>query len=554
MTVSSLTTKVPYACDGTTVIFPITFGYFEDADIKVVLKNNTTKAETPLILNTDFVIPAVGEEYYGNIILAGDYAITPPTTGYTLLLKRVLPLTQLFDYIEGAEFPAASHEEALDRKTMIEQQLAEMLGRALLLAEASTLASLVLPEKDGEKAYLGWNEAGTALEVKYGGDPGPQGEPGTPGADGVDGADGEDGAAAPEVAIQYSINGSTSWHDTYASGDKYVRFSVDDGVTWTDGMKFIGEDGAGSGDFKSDGTVPMTGDIDLGSKMAKNVQGMFLKAATELTIATGAMTVTQMLHSVDTQSDAASDDLDTINGGTVVSLIILRAENDARSVVLKHNTGNIWNPAQIDITLDDIRDSVMLWWDGTKWIVLSVWIELAEQQVLGRLTSGVKKGLTVAELQTLLLSATFPENTVYELPSSLSADGKYIALRSEPGTLGETMVFGEGMYFKASDGKWWKWKADVTATCGAVRIGYCCVAGNANAATIVMFKGMIRADALFDTFTISAPVFPSAATAGKTVSTAPTGTTGFVVRVSGRASPDGNTIQVDISPDYLELA
>jgi hypothetical protein len=39
-------------------------------------------------------------------------------------------------------------------------------------------------------------------------------------------------------------------------------------------------------------------------------------AATELTIATGAITVTQSQHTVDTEADAASDDLDTISGGT----------------------------------------------------------------------------------------------------------------------------------------------------------------------------------------------------------------------------------------------
>ena len=277
MTVSSLINKTtpPYACDGTTIIFPITFPYFEDADIKVIIRS-PAGAEDPLILNTDFTIPALGEENYGNIVLAGDYAITPPVTGYTLLLKRILPLTQLLDYIEGTAFPAATHEEALDRTIMIVQQLNEMLSRTLLLTETSALSGLILPEKSDDKVYIGWDEAGTALEVKYAGEQGPQGDPGIPGADG---ADGTDGADAPDVKLQYSINGTTNWHDTYASGDKYVRFSVDDGVTWSGGMKFIGEDGAGSGDFMKDGSVAMTGDIDLGSKMAKNVQGLLLKTA-----------------------------------------------------------------------------------------------------------------------------------------------------------------------------------------------------------------------------------------------------------------------------------
>ena len=42
MTVSSQTTKVPYACDGTTIVFPITFPYFEEANIRVVLRHLTT--------------------------------------------------------------------------------------------------------------------------------------------------------------------------------------------------------------------------------------------------------------------------------------------------------------------------------------------------------------------------------------------------------------------------------------------------------------------------------------------------------------------------------
>jgi len=65
---------------------------------------------------------------------------------------------------------------------------------------------------------------------------------------------------------------------------------------------------------------------------------------TELTIATGAVTATSQYHQIDTESDAASDDLDTINvpsswpNGTRLTI---RAQDSARTVVLKHNTGNL---------------------------------------------------------------------------------------------------------------------------------------------------------------------------------------------------------------------
>jgi hypothetical protein len=71
---------------------------------------------------------------------------------------------------------------------------------------------------------------------------GPQGEQGIQGETGATGADGAD---APEVQIEFSVDGSTSWHSTFASGDKYQKVSTDGGSTWSAGIKFVGEDGGG---------------------------------------------------------------------------------------------------------------------------------------------------------------------------------------------------------------------------------------------------------------------------------------------------------------------
>jgi hypothetical protein len=80
-----------------------------------------------------------------------------------------------------------------------------------------------------------------------------------------------------------------------------------------------------------------------------------------------------MYHTVDTESDAASDDLDTITAPIawpIFNLLILRPENDARTVVIKHGTGNIVLSGGADITLDDVTDHVMLLYDGTQWVNL----------------------------------------------------------------------------------------------------------------------------------------------------------------------------------------
>lgn len=42
------------------------------------------------------------------------------------------------------------------------------------------------------------------------------------------------------VLIQYSAD-AQNWHATFASGDKFIHFSTDDGTTWSSAMKFIGD-------------------------------------------------------------------------------------------------------------------------------------------------------------------------------------------------------------------------------------------------------------------------------------------------------------------------
>jgi hypothetical protein len=81
---------------------------------------------------------------------------------------------------------------------------------------------------------------------------------------------------------------------------------------------------------------------------------------TELTIASGEITVTQSYHEVDTEGDGASDDLDTVNGGEAGSWIFLVPADGARTVVIKHGTGNIYCRSGADYTMDDSTDCTIL--------------------------------------------------------------------------------------------------------------------------------------------------------------------------------------------------
>ena len=218
------------------------------------------------------------------------------------------------------------------------------------------------------------------------------------------------------------------------------------------------------------------------------------------------------------------------------------------------NLLNIWVPvlgsSPIDITLPAVTSTLAPGGSDTHLTFNDSGVFGGDSGLTYNKTTHV---LTPTKLGATILvgDTTFGENTAQALVTALSADGKYCGT-TQSGTAGETLAFGNICYFKAADSKWWLAKADVAATSGPVKVGFCVVGGNANATITILMGGKIRADALFDTFTISAPVFISAATAGKIASAAPTGTTNFVVRTVGHATT-GDEIYVNISPDYLEL-
>ena len=113
----------------------------------------------------------------------------------------------------------------------------------------------------------------------------------------------------------------------------------------------------------------LTIDSDLalgGLYKIKKALGMDFQPASELTIATGAVTQTQSYHTVDTESDAASDDLDTITIATDMSVLLLTLENAARIVTLKHGTGNLNLPDDADIVMAE-NTVYFLLYNGTAW-------------------------------------------------------------------------------------------------------------------------------------------------------------------------------------------
>ena len=135
MTVSSTTTKNSYSGNGSTTTFAYGFKIFADADLTVILRSSTG-VETVQSLTTHYTVTNAGNASGGNVVFG-----SAPASGVTVVIRRNMALTQSTDYVANDPFPAATHEDALDRLTFISQQMQEEVDRSIKLSRTNTMTS-----------------------------------------------------------------------------------------------------------------------------------------------------------------------------------------------------------------------------------------------------------------------------------------------------------------------------------------------------------------------------------------------------------------------------
>lgn len=163
--ITNTDTKWIYNGDGTTTTFQYTNKIFSASDLVVVLKNTSTGVETTQTLNVDYTVSNVGSVTGGNVVFT-----TAPASGYQVIIYVSISLTQSVDYVPNDPFPAETHEEALDRLTLICQQLQEQIDR-VVIQDITQTSNLELPSLENGKflttdgTNLSW---GTPTGTDYG--------------------------------------------------------------------------------------------------------------------------------------------------------------------------------------------------------------------------------------------------------------------------------------------------------------------------------------------------------------------------------------------------
>ena len=137
MTVSTTIIKNSHNGNGSTTTFAYSFKIFADSDLVVIIRSSTG-TETTKTLTTHYTVTGAGSASGGTVVFTTGNI---PASGETVVIRRNVPQTQVIDYIANDPFPAETHEEGLDRTTMIAQQVSEATDRSIKLSRTNTMTS-----------------------------------------------------------------------------------------------------------------------------------------------------------------------------------------------------------------------------------------------------------------------------------------------------------------------------------------------------------------------------------------------------------------------------
>lgn len=134
MTVSSSTARVAYSGNDSTTAFAVPFYFLASSHLEVILQAADGTEETQA-LTTDYTVTGAGSEAGGTVTM-----LTAPASGETLIIQRNVPATQTSDFPPNDRLPAATVENALDKLTMLVQQIVGGYGieRVLKLFDGDT--------------------------------------------------------------------------------------------------------------------------------------------------------------------------------------------------------------------------------------------------------------------------------------------------------------------------------------------------------------------------------------------------------------------------------
>lgn len=160
MPISSTQRKVgPTPGNGTSRDFPFTFKVFDVSEVDVI-RTSANGGDVSLAQPTDYVVtlnPDQNAQPGGSVRLSAALGV-----GLSLTILSAVPITQLSNWQSQGGFNPDDLDDDLDRQTAVSQQLAEQLGRTLVVPATVSDEPIQMAKPVGD-ALLAWSADGTRV-------------------------------------------------------------------------------------------------------------------------------------------------------------------------------------------------------------------------------------------------------------------------------------------------------------------------------------------------------------------------------------------------------
>jgi len=142
MTVTNQNSRDDYVSNGSATSYAFTFKILSEEDIQVIV-TNLSGVETVLTLTTNYTVTIDPDTGLGNITL-----VTAATVNFKISLLRNMDFEQntAIQNQGTSQFAGKSFEQALDKLTLLSQQLKEIIGRNLSLKKSSLLSGITIED------------------------------------------------------------------------------------------------------------------------------------------------------------------------------------------------------------------------------------------------------------------------------------------------------------------------------------------------------------------------------------------------------------------------
>ncbi|MHC4701413.1 MAG: hypothetical protein ACYTFQ_12670, partial [Planctomycetota bacterium] len=167
-TVTTSTRALTFSPTSATSVFTITYPFLDKDDLVVVRTVVATSTPTTLTRGTHYAVTLPSGSTRGYVTLSN-----PITSTHTLTVTRTVPLTQETSFVTSGSYNPQATEDALDKLTMIAQQVQAAAGTSSQTAVDTHEAAsdphtqyLLLAGRSGGQTASGGTTAGDSLTLQ----------------------------------------------------------------------------------------------------------------------------------------------------------------------------------------------------------------------------------------------------------------------------------------------------------------------------------------------------------------------------------------------------